>query len=183
MNEPIKSNETGRRDFLVKSAAVGLGAAAGIGPALAGLRVILDPLRRESGGSGAALLVARLGSLPADGVPRRFQVLADRVDAWNTYKNIPVGAVYLRRTADNKITALNASCPHAGCSVSFAGDKGQFICPCHDSLFTVEGGIANASSPSPRALDGLEVEVRNETEVWVKFRNFQPGHKEQIPVA
>lgn len=160
-----------------------MGAVAAGVPALAGFRVIFDPVKRPSAGPGGPLLVTRLTSLPADGVPRRFQVLSDRVDAWNVYKNIPVGAVYLRRAADNKLTAFNAACPHAGCSVGFSGEKGQFVCPCHDSVFAMDGTILGVSSPSPRALDALEVEVRNDTEVWVKFRNYQPGHKEQIPVT
>lgn len=174
---------TPRRRFFKQFLTGLLTAIAGLVPALAGLAVIFDPLKRRGTGPGAALLVTRLPSLPPDGVPRRFRIFSDRVDAWNTYKNIPVGAVFLRRTKENEVSALNAACPHAGCSVSFAGDKGHFLCPCHDSSFSVEGTIDNPSSPSPRALDRLEVEIRNENEVWVKFRNYQPGHKEQLPVA
>jgi menaquinol-cytochrome c reductase iron-sulfur subunit len=172
-----------RRNFLKQFVTGVLGAVVGLVPGLAGLLVILDPLKRKSTASGDALLVTRFSGLPADGIPRRFQVFADRVDAWNTYKNIAVGAVYLRRGPDNQVTALNASCPHAGCSVSFVGERGHFLCPCHDSLFSVDGAIADPKSPSPRALDALEVEVRNNEEVWVKFRNFQPGHKAQLPVT
>jgi menaquinol-cytochrome c reductase iron-sulfur subunit len=172
-----------RRNFLKQFVTGVLGAVVGLVPGLAGLLVILDPLKRKSTASGDALLVTRFSGLPADGIPRRFQVFADRVDAWNTYKNIAVGAVYLRRGPDNQVTALNASCPHAGCSVSFVGDRGHFLCPCHDSLFSVDGAIADPKSPSPRALDALEVEVRNNEEVWVKFRNFQPGHNAQLPVT
>ena len=172
-----------RRQFLKQFVTGLLTAIAGLVPALAGLAVIFDPLKRRKGGTGGALLVTRLGSLPADGVPRRFRIFSDRVDAWNTYKNISVGAVYLRRTADDRVSALNAACPHAGCSVSFTSARGQFLCPCHDSLFSVEGTIDDPSSPSPRALDKLEVEIRNANEVWVKFRNYQPGHKQRIPVA
>jgi menaquinol-cytochrome c reductase iron-sulfur subunit len=167
-----------RRNFLKQFVTGVLGAVVGLVPGLAGLLVILDPLKRKSTASGDALLVTRF-----NGIPRRFQVFADRVDAWNTYKNIAVGAVYLRRGPDNQVTALNASCPHAGCSVSFVGERGHFLCPCHDSLFSVDGAIADPKSPSPRALDALEVEVRNNEEVWVKFRNFQPGHKAQLPVT
>lgn len=172
-----------RRNFLKQTVTGILAALVGIIPGLAGLMVYLDPLKRRTAASGDPLLVTRLGSLPADGVPRRFQVFADRRDAWNTYKNIAIGAVYLRRSKEGVVTALNAACPHAGCSVGFSGEKGSFICPCHDSAFNVEGAIANASSPSPRALDALEVEVRAENEVWVRFQNFQPGHKEKHPVA
>lgn len=180
---PTQAHNPPRRNFLKQATTAILSVVVGLVPGLAGLLVILDPIKRKSAAQGGALLVTRFASLPADGVPRRFQVFADRVDAWNTYKNIAVGAVYLRRGQDNKVTALNASCPHAGCSVSFSGERGHYLCPCHDSLFALDGGIANTSSPSPRALDALEVEVRNENEVWVKFRNFQPGHKEKLPVV
>lgn len=185
MNAPTPLPDAGppRRGFLKQVTTAVLSAIVGLVPGLAGLFVIFDPMRRKAGAPGEALLVTRFGSLPADNVPRRFQVFADRVDAWNTYKNIPVGAIYLRRTTDNLVTAFNASCPHAGCSVSYSGERGHFLCPCHDSLFSLDGRIANASSPSPRALDALEVEVRNIDEVWVKFRNYQPGHKEQLPVT
>ncbi|HAV63514.1 MAG TPA: (2Fe-2S)-binding protein [Verrucomicrobiales bacterium] len=177
------ANDPPRRNFFKQVVTGALTAVVGVVPGLAGLMVIFDPLRRREQASGDALPVTRLGSLPADGVPRRFRVYADRRDAWNTYKQIPIGAVFLRRTEDGSITALNAACPHAGCSVGFSDKNGGYLCPCHDSEFTVEGKIAVASSPSPRALDALEVEVRDNEEVWVKFMNFQPGHKERHPVA
>lgn len=186
MPDPISapSSDPARRGFLKQFITAALSVIAGVVPGLAGLFVVLDPLKRKAAGAaGSPLLVARLASLPADDVPRRFQVLADRRDAWNTYENIPVGAVYLRRSPDNVVTALNAACPHAGCSVGYSIEKGRFLCPCHDSLFTLDGKIANPASPSPRALDALEVEVRDDAEVWVRFRNFQPGHKEQRPVV
>mgnify|MGYP001816467368 CR=1 FL=1 len=172
-----------RRSFLKKLTAGILGGLISVVPGLAGLMVILDPLKRKSTGGDNEVLVARLAALPDDGIPRRFSVIMDKVDAWNTYKNIPVGGVFLRRAQDGTITALNAACPHAGCSVAFGGDSKEFICPCHDSSFAVDGEIANDGSPSPRGLDSLEVEVRNGNEIWVKFLNFQAGHKEKIPVV
>jgi Rieske Fe-S protein len=180
---PTSTTDPPRRNFLKQFLAGTLTAVVGLVPGLASLLVFFDPLKRRSAEAGDALLVTRLASLPADGIPRRFQVLADRVDAWNTYRNIPVGAVYLRRSEDDRVTALNATCPHAGCSVSYSGDQSQYVCPCHDSLFALDGTIANATSPSPRALDALDVEVRNENEVWVKFQNFQPGHREKLPLT
>jgi len=172
-----------RRNFLKQALTGILSVLVGLVPGLAALMVVFDPLKRRSAGTGDPLLVTRLGSLPADGVPRRFQVFADRQDAWNTYRNIPIGAVFLRRTTEGEVTALNAACPHAGCSVGFSSDNGRYLCPCHDSSFAVDGRIASERSPSPRALDTLEVEIRGDNEVWVRFLNFQPGHKEKTPVA
>src|SRR5262245_30787921 len=90
-----------RRDFLTKAAAVAVGAVAGLVPAGAGLVTVFDPLRHRSGGGGP-VLVAMLSALPEDGQPRRFQIIADRSDAWNKFPQVPVGAVYLRRVSDTK---------------------------------------------------------------------------------
>jgi hypothetical protein len=29
----------------------------------------------------------------------------------------------------------------------------------------------------------LEVEIRNDSEVWVKFQNYLAGHEKRIPIA
>jgi Rieske Fe-S protein len=143
--------------------------------------VVLDPLRRGTAGA-APVKVATLDALPADGVPRKFPVIAARRDAWTGQPAAPVGAVYLRRTGEREITALNVVCPHAGCFVDWQAGPKRFFCPCHNSSFTVEGAIGEAASPSPRPMDALEVEVREGGEVWVKFQNFLRGVHEKIPV-
>ena len=172
----------GRRGFIKRLLAGVLGAVLGFIPALAGLAVLLDPLRRKTA-SNTVVRVTSLDALPADGVPRQFPVFADRADAWNKFTNVRVGAVYLRRTTEGRVEALNVVCPHAGCFVDFISEMGKFLCPCHDSLFMVDGKIADKSSPAARPLDSLEVEVRNEKEIWVKFQNFEAGKAEKIPVA
>jgi menaquinol-cytochrome c reductase iron-sulfur subunit len=173
-----------RRQFLTKAAAMVCGGVATIVPVGAGLMTVLDPLRREGGGATAFLRVASLASLPEDGTPRRFEIIAERVDAWNRFPNVAIGAVYLRRGAGDKVEALNVTCPHAGCPVEFKADGKLFLCPCHDSLFNLDGTlVAGARSPSPRALDALDVEVRAGGEVWVKFQNFEAGKAAKIPVA
>ena len=170
-----------RRNFLVKAAAVVIGAIVTVIPPLAGLFVFLDPLRRKSE-AGGAVLVASLNALPETGEPRKFPVLATRVDAWNRTPNVPVGAVYLQRLPGNKVRALNVVCPHAGCFVDFRPRQDHYFCPCHNSSFGRDGKILDPKSPSPRGLDELAVEVRHGTEVWVTFRNFRAGVHEKIPV-
>ena len=176
------SHEHNRRDFFKKVLAASISAVVGLIPLGAGLAVWLDPLRRKSSSAGA-VRVAALDALPADGVPRKFTVLADHMDAWNKSPATPVGAVYLRRTEDGKVEALNVVCPHAGCFVDFLPAGNGFHCPCHNSSFQLDGRIANRSSPAPRGMDTLEVEVRNEKEIWVKFRNFEAGRPQKIPLA
>jgi menaquinol-cytochrome c reductase iron-sulfur subunit len=127
--------------------------------------------------------VTNLEALPDDGVPRKFPVLATRVDAWNRTSQVPIGAVYLRRLSDGKVQAFNVVCPHLGCFVDYLPDRGKYLCPCHNSTFTTAGKIDDRASPAPRGLDSLEVELRDGKEVWVKFENFQAGRPDKVPVA
>lgn len=180
MITPPSNNE--RRAFFKKALAVCCGGAAVLAPVGAGMAVFLDPLRRKAE-SSKAIRVTTLDSLPEDGVPRKFPVLASRTDAWNKFNQVPIGAVYLRRTADGKIDAFNVACPHAGCYVDFVPEQEHFLCPCHNSTFAVNGRINDPHSPSPRGLDTLVVEIRNKKEVWVKFQNFLPGQADKVPVA
>jgi len=181
MNETTQSAGSSPRREFVKMLLAGLiSTVMGLVPLGAGLAVFLDPLRRKASSSGA-IRVASLESLPPDGIPRVFPVLATRVDAWNKFKQAMIGSVYLRRTSDGQLQAFNVVCPHAGCFVDF--DRDHYHCPCHNSTFTITGKIDNPSSPAARGLDSLEVQVRDGNEIWVKFQQFQAGCAEKIPVA
>jgi menaquinol-cytochrome c reductase iron-sulfur subunit len=182
MHSEGKDAGTDRRGFFKKLLATVLGAIAAMVPVAAGLMVATDPLQRKTA-AGAAVKVTTLDALPADGVPRRFPVIAAKTDAWNRFEAAPVGAVYLRRMADGSVAALNVVCPHAGCFVDFVPGSGKFLCPCHQSSFAVDGKIADARSPSPRGLDSLAVEVKGDGSVWVTFENFQAGRPDKVPVA
>jgi menaquinol-cytochrome c reductase iron-sulfur subunit len=171
--------ELPRRGWLQRLLAGGLAILAGLVPVGAGLTVFLDPLRRR-GTVGGFVKVTSLASVPPDGVPRRFVVLAEQVNAWNRRSGVRVGAVFLRRTGEQDLRALNVTCPHAGCAVEYAAARRGFLCPCHDSTFALDGAVNDPRSPSPRGLDELEVEVRNTSEVWVRFRSFRAGVREKL---
>lgn len=187
------NDSTARRRFLAGVAAAGAAGLALLAPLWSGLRVVVDPLRRGRGQREANFVrVTTLAGLPDDGVPRKFPVVASRVDAWNTFASVPVGAVYLRRVgADGAdglggadgLEAFNVVCPHAGCFVNLAADRSRFVCPCHKSSFGLDGSVDDPTSPSPRAMDALDVEVRDGGEVWVRFQNFRPGTPDKTPVA
>jgi len=171
-----------RRAFVKKFISGLISALLGLVPLGAGVAVFLDPLRRRSSDAGA-VRVTPLEALPADGIPRKFPVLGTRVDAWNKFSEVPIGAVYLRRTSDSQVQAFNVVCPHAGCYVDFLPERGRYRCPCHNSTFTIAGKIDDPSSPAPRGLDALEVQVREGKEIWVRFQNFRAGTAEKVPVA
>lgn len=182
VTEP-KAGAEDRRHFLRKAVALLIGGVVSLFPLVAGLVVFLDPLRRK-GAASDFVRITSLEAVPADGMPRLFQVVRDRTDAWNRFPNEPVGAVYLRNV-DGKVTAFNAECPHAGCLVAFLGDHKIFKCPCHNSRFQENGERINPlHCPSPRGLDPLDVELRDQAGnqvVWVKFEQFLAGTSTRIP--
>jgi len=172
----------GRRGFVKKATAVVLGTLSILTPVVSGVMVVLDPLRRKSE-QNAFIPVTSLRSLPEDGLPRKFVVTASHSDAWNRNPAVPVGAVYLRRLGPKAVQAFNVVCPHAGCFVDFVPARNGYLCPCHSSTFGLDGKISDPKSPSPRGLDELQVDIRNDGEVWVRFENFLAGHEKRIPVA
>lgn len=171
-----------RREFLKQGCAACLALAAAGAPTAVGLGVFLDPLTRQKA-EESFVKVTTLDTLPSDGTPVQFPVLADRRDAWTKFTQVPIGAVFLQRQAKDKLLALSVVCPHAGCFVDYVEEQQGFLCPCHNSLFLKDGGLRDEQSPSPRPLDSLEVQVRNRNEVWVRFQDFQLGITEKKPVA
>ena len=169
-----------RRNFVSKAAAIVVGGLIAAVAPVAGLFTFLDPLRRKSDTRGL-VRVASLASIPGSGEPRKFPVLDTLVDAWNKTENVPVGAVYVQKTGENTVRVLSAVCPHLGCSVGYNATSHGYFCPCHRSSFAVDGRVQDPKSPSPRAMDELEAEVRN-GDVWVKYQNFRKGSPDKIPV-
>lgn len=181
MNRSNDPAQPDRREFLAKAASVTVGAIVVLVPTGVGLATLFDPLRRK-GGAIVFVRVASLSALPEDGTPREIAIVADRQDAWNKFPQVRIGAIYLRRTAPDKVEALNVVCPHAGCFVNYLPEKREYLCPCHNSLFALDGAIRDPKSPSPRRLDLLETKIVGE-DVWVRFENFRAGTHKKIPVA
>jgi Rieske Fe-S protein len=124
--------------------------------------------------------VASLATLPLGGPPQRCPVIADRSDAWNGCPGEAVGAIFLCRVGEKEVIALQTICPHNGGCVAYDSGKKNFYCPSHGATFDALGNRLAQKSVSPRSMDTLEVEIRNGTEVWVKFEKFQDGTSQKI---
>ena len=172
----------GRRGFITHVLTAAIGGFVGLVPFASGLCFFLDPLiRKRKGGSGDGFVKLQITveALELNGDPQLVKIIMDKVDAWNTYRNQPVGAVFVRRVAADKVVVFNQRCPHLGCAVDYKEKK--YSCPCHTSEFDLAG--ARQNKIPPRGLDELEVSIRNNTEVWVKFQHFRATTPEKIPVG
>ena len=177
--QKTSDDQPDRRQF-IKGASCVIGAAIGAVPMVAGVRVVLSPLAdKEAAGDGAMIRLSSLADLQP-GMPIKFAIVADKSDKWTRYKDVPVGAVYLLKNEKDEVTAFNTVCPHLGCFVDYRPEKQDFFCPCHDSNFDLEGKMKKGVSP--RGMDTLDLEIRDASEVWVKFQHFKANTKEKIPV-
>jgi len=181
MSDPDSPPSPDRRDFLKGAACVALGACAVGVPLAVGVRVLVSPIAVRRG-DGYLVKLAKLSALPAGGAPLLFEVQVERTDAWTRHPLTAIGAVFLQRVGDREVRAFNASCPHLGCAVEWHGDSKNFFCPCHASSFAVDGAVI-PPSPAARQLDVLDVEIREDDEVWVHFLNFKAGVAEKIAVS
>ena len=195
----------GRRNFFWALIAIVAGGIVGIVPLAVGLYTFLltpfqkkqPPLNFQADNNDAEAnneyFVALLEAIPENGMPRRFEIVADRVDAWNFIPGQAIGAIFLSQQKGEagraEVLALHATCPHAGCTVAFDIDTDAFLCPCHNSSFSKDGrkkDLSGRSNPSPRGLDKLQVnqeKLASDGEVWVKYLNYYTGRKEMKPKA
>jgi cytochrome b6-f complex iron-sulfur subunit len=63
------------------------------------------------------------------------------------------------------VLAVNPTCTHQGCLVNWKGDQKSFTCPCHNSVFAVDGKVLQgpATKPLPTyavKLDGQTISVK-----------------------
>jgi menaquinol-cytochrome c reductase iron-sulfur subunit len=179
----LEGEDTGRRKF-IRVATIGVSAACGIFPLASGIPALLDPVKKSAGEQGVEpwSKVTPLASLPEDGSPAKFEVIQETVvDAWTTYKDIPVGAVYLTRQ-NNDVVAFNLKCPHLGCAIDYRKQSNDYFCPCHNSSFGLDGSVTTENSPSPRPMDTMETKVEDGF-VWIRFQHFRPNVPEKIPLS
>ena len=182
-----QEEQSDRRGF-IKGASWAIGAAIGVVPMAAGVRMAMDPLSRKAIAVDAEFIrLAEVSDLEA-GVPRKFAIVEDKRDKWSRYKDVPVGAVYLllekgedSKSSEPKVIVSNTVCPHLGCFVDYRPEQQDYFCPCHDSNFKLDGSLKKGVSP--RGMDTLEVEIRKGHEVWVKFQRFKANTKEKIVIG
>jgi cytochrome b6-f complex iron-sulfur subunit len=66
-------------------------------------------------------------------------------------KAFAAGALIVVRDATDstQLTAVNATCPHQGCTVDWQAQSKQFTCPCHGSKFKPDGSVVNGPAINP----------------------------------
>ena len=185
---PASGCSTERRSFCKAVVAGGLGAVAIAPPVASGVRMVLSA-PEQKGAAGKFYPLATVDSLGQ--TPQKFMIIDDIRDAWINSSQQRIGSVFLSKNDEGEIRAIHTLCPHAACTIETAekinpqtGEKeAMFYCACHTAHFDWNGVRLDDTSPSPRDLDTLEVQIEPDGRVLVKFENFITGIPEKKPTG
>lgn len=73
-------------------------------------------------------------------------------------KIIKKGKVLIHKSEEG-ITVYDAHCTHMGCILNYDEKKDRFVCPCHNSEFTISG--KRLQGPAQRDLDIISSKIEN----------------------
>jgi len=90
------------------------------------------------------------------GTPEEVVFRRDRVDGWKVTSEKTTAWVI--KQSDGQAVALAPQCTHLGCAYHWEDGKNDFLCPCHSSVFSVDGKVV--SGPAPRPLDRYDTKVQ-----------------------
>ncbi|HXJ42260.1 MAG TPA: Rieske (2Fe-2S) protein [Bryobacteraceae bacterium] len=91
------------------------------------------------------------------GVPAEMSFQQSRVDGWRVVTE--KRTAWVVKDAQNKVTAYGPQCTHLGCAYHWEHQPKQFVCPCHSSLFSIQGEVI--AGPAQRPLDRYASRVAN----------------------
>jgi cytochrome b6-f complex iron-sulfur subunit len=68
-------------------------------------------------------------------------------------------ALIIRDPANKaQLIAVNPTCTHAGCTVAWQSEQKEFVCPCHDSRYTIDGKVLQGPAEKPLATYAVKLE-------------------------
>lgn len=171
MAEPKgEKGQISRRDFLLSVGNIAILSVIGVFVGFPTAELFLSHTKQQKEDENF-IPVADVSELN-EGAPILRSVKGSRRDAWEKFENVNLGSVWLVKEKNGAIKAFSSICPHLGCIYNWDRQKNDFLCPCHLSVFSLEGQVL--SGPSPRPLDTLPVKVQG-GRILVKYERFISG--------
>ncbi len=111
------------------------------------------------------------------GEPQQVEFLATRMDGW--LKTTITRWVWTVRHNEAEITVYSPICTHLGCGYHWDSGEGNFACPCHGSVFSIDGKVL--AGPAPRPLDTLPAKIEA-GHLYAIYKEFKSGTKQKIEI-
>ena len=153
------SGHISRRDFVkLTTAAVGTFIAATVGlPAIA---YLVDPALK-SAKADAWIPLGKFETFEI-GKPTLVSFTRSQVNGWE--KTVTSHGIFVLRKSSTETLVLSNKCTHLGCQVNWKADKQEYLCPCHDAQFDINGKVLGGPPPRPlNSYSGDQLKVENGT--------------------
>lgn len=119
----------------------------------AGIYLLFKPkLQKEAQWVQAADVSQLQIKQPEEVVFRRM-----RVDGWRTVNEKTTAWVV--KMDDQNVVVFTPQCTHLACAYHWDAQQKDFLCPCHGSVFSIDGKVL--AGPAPRPLDRYVSRVDN----------------------
>jgi len=165
--------DTARRKFLKIFTGI-LAAVVGVVLGIPFIRSLLGS--RFVPGKNVMVKIADMNSL-TPGRPTRVNFAVPEQDAYIHETAVHSAWVIVHPPAEAIV--FSPICPHAGCYFNWDGGTDHFECPCHGSVFSIDGKVLGG--PAPRPLDTLPYEIKD-GELYVRWERFKSGTPEKVEI-
>ena len=151
-----------RRDFLTRTLGWLTAAIAAVVGVPAAVMVASPTFRKAADDWSPIARIGDPGPYEADvsvvGQPILTSFKALRADAYvqPQLTNVPV---FVLNRGKDQFTVYDVRCTHLGCPVSWDPDKKEFLSPCHNGVFDIDGNVV--AGPPPRPLDRYEFKIED----------------------
>ncbi len=150
--EPVPQEGTTRRGFYI-AAIYGMMAAISAAVGIPALLYLFTPAKEKEPEAWAdAGDIKRL----APDSPVEVVFHRNRVDGWRTVDE--KGTAWVVKYGNNRVVAFGPNCTHLGCAYHWEDAEKEFFCPCHNSVFSIDGKVV--SGPAPRPLDRFDIKIQ-----------------------
>ncbi len=120
--------------------------------------------------------VPGFASMPVS-VPHKAAFAYVDVDAYLT--RTLTHFVWVVKHSATDATVFSPICPHLGCVYDWHASVGEFICPCHGSVWSATGKVV--AGPSPRPLDTVPYKIDG-GELYVEWERFKVGITRKVRI-
>jgi len=88
-------------------------------------------------------------------------------------------SVWVIKHSSTEMMVFSPICTHLGCHYKWNPQTRHFECPCHASVFAVDGKVIGG--PAPRSLDTLPHKIEN-GRLYVEWKRFKVGVSDKVRV-
>lgn len=170
LDTPENDPTIGRRRFLTWGI-YGIGAAVTLALAVPAVGYFIAPV--VSGNTDLQVPVGNVTDFANQTTPKQIDLNYEYKDEFKQVSG--VATVYVQATKAGAATGadfrvLSPICTHLGCLVAFDDAAKLFKCPCHGSVFKIDGTVQNP--PASKPLNSYKVDVKDGKLVFNPLQAF-----------